>query len=578
MTPVNITMTNFLTHLKESALWLEAALPMLAALLVVVAAARLYFRSRRQLVFEAWVNMAEGTGADLGRSVADLLLFKLRFVKSIHDQSARKLETWQPSQDMPAFRHGLDEDIKLLGSVELGKYGNVVSSILMILFRLVPVFLRPAQLRGSIHKYGDQIRLLATVEWLGRRRGPQSSTHLWEVLQRQNTPDGLPETVEELAYRIYLDLTGEDVFKSWEAFREYTIGLSHYLSWVDLQRSADFEEAVKHYGKALELEPNNPAANYNLAILKYFRWREADNRDSIKLFRGALNAPQSRLKARAHSGLANALLSQFHRYNTRDPHLLTDAVYHGRMAITLDPQMDGAAKAYAYACHQMSEFQETSGLPADRLAAEGNRVTAISHYRRAYEINPNHYLAHNNLANLYLEWAKRTVDEPLKRERLHSAIAECQAALKINPAFVFAHDNLANTYFALGRFPDAAASYKDALQYKPDYPEAKNDLARLHLEPQFDGFDVEQAFLHHRDALAAIKDATAQQEKLCRQFVDRVEQACADLTPENRDSLERLRSPLAELHCHCLDKSVTINPRGSVASRTDSPLGTQISF
>ena len=571
-------MTNLLSQLKEALLWLEAALPLLAALLVVGAAARLYFRSRRQLVFEAWVNMAEGTGPDLGRSVADLLLFKLRFVKSIHDQSVRKLETWQPSQDMPAFRHGLDEDIKLLGSVELGKYGNVVSSILMILFRLVPVFLRPAQLRGSIHKYGDQIRLLATLESLGRRRGPQSATHLWEVLQRGGAPDALPETVEELAYRIYLDLTGEDIFKSWEAFREYTVGLSHYLSWVDLQRPADFDEAVKRYGKALELEPNNPAANYNLAILKYFRWLEADNLDSIELFRGALNAPQSRLKARAHSGLANALLSQFHRYNTRELHLLTDAVYHGRMAITLDPVMDGAAKAYAYACHQMSEFQEASGLPADRLAAERNREAAIAHYRRAYALNPRHYIAHNNLANLYLEWAKRTADESLKRDRLQSAIAECQAALKINPAFVFAHDNLANTYFALGRFPDAAASYKDALQYKPDYPEAKNDLGRLHLEPRFEGYDVEQAFLHHRDALAAIKDASAQREKLCRQFVDQVEPAATDLSPESRDSLERLRAPLTEMRCQCLDKVVKGNPRTPASSTSKSSSERQVSF
>jgi len=571
-------MTNLITHLKEAFLWLEAILPVLAALLVVGAAARLYFRSRRQLVFEAWVNMAEGTGADLGRSVADLLLFKLRFVKSIHDQSVRKLETWQPSQDMPAFRHGLDDDIKLLGSVELGKYGNVVSSILMILFRLVPVFLRPAQLRGSIHKYGDQIRLLATLEWLGRKRGPQSATHLWEVLQRQNSPDALPETVEELAYRIYLDLTGEDVFKSWEAFREYTIGLSHYLSWVDLQRPADYEEAVNRYGKALELEPNNPAANYNLAILKYFRWREVDNRDSIKLFRAALNATQSRLKARAHSGLANALLSQFHRFNTRDPHLLTDAVYHGRMAITLDPQMDGAAKAYAYACHQMSEFQESSGLPADRQAAERNRETAISYYRRAHALNPHHYIAHNNLANLYLEWGKRTADEPSRRERLQSAINECQAALKINPAFIFAHDNLANTYFALGRFPEADASYRDALQYKPDYPEARNDLARLHLEPQFEGHDVEQAFLHHRDALTAIKDAPAQREKLCRQFMDGVEAGSADLTPENCDSLERLRPALVELGCRCLDKIAANRQRTSAASAAYLSEGKKISF
>ena len=248
------------------------------------------------------------------------------------------------------------------------------------------------------------------------------------------------------------------------------------------------------------------------------------------------------------------------------------------MAITLDPQMDGAAKAYAYACHQMSEFQEASGLPADRLAAERNRETAIAHYRRAYALNPHHYIAHNNLANLYLEWAKRTADGSLKRIRLQSAIAECQAALKINPAFVFAHDNLANTYFALGRFADASSSYKDALQYKPDYPEAKNDLARLHLEPQFEGYDIEQAFLHHHDALAVIKDAPAQREKLCRQFVSRVEPAATDLAPEGRDSLERLRVPLMEMRCQCLDKVVKSNPRTSEGSTSDSSSDKQVSF
>ena len=215
---------------------------------------------------------------------------------------------------------------------------------------------------------------------------------------------------------------------------------------------------------------------------------------------------------------------------------------------------------------------------ADQTAIERNRETAVAHYRRAYALNPHHYIAHNNLANLYLEWAKRTVNESLKRERLKSAITECQAALRINPAFVFAHDNLANTYFALGRFPDAAASYKDALQYKPDYPEARNDLARLHLEPRFEGYDIEQAFLHHRDALTIIKDAPAQREKLCRQFVDRVEPAATDLSSESRGNLERLRTPLAEMGCQCLDKVVNIRPRAFLASAADSGSEKQVTF
>jgi tetratricopeptide (TPR) repeat protein len=537
-----------MTWLNQAILWIQQSLPLILLAICLAGAVLLYWRSRKEIVFEAWINMADSKDSDLGRSVADLLLFKLRFIKSIHEQSARNIDTWQPGQDMPAFRQGLDEDIKLLGSVELGKYGSVLGGVVAILFRLVPMILRPARLRGSIHKYGDQVRLLATLELGGRRRLNSRSCFLWEALGDDRASDYLPETIEGLAYRIYLDLTSEDLFKSWEAFRVYTMGLSHYLVWVDLQREVDADHAEKSYRQALLLEPNNPAVQYNLALLKYFQYRQADNEQAIMLFRNALNAPQNRLQAFAHSGLANSLLAQFNRFDVRDTQLLMDAVYHGRVAIAMDPKLDSAHKSYAYACHQFSE----SHPGATRAERALNRNLAILHYRKACELNPRHFIAHNNLGNLYLGWAQLTDNTTVRRKLLKQAIRECQAALKILPSYVFAHDNLANAHLGLGQFTKAAESYRDALQYKPDYPEAKNDYAMLHLEPGYEQHDLERAFLLHREALRDVPESEAQRRKLCRQFTERL-QANASVRCQPIVSVPKaLRESLAGLGCRCV--------------------------
>lgn len=523
-------MNEFTEALANAVTWAGETLPLLGVLLVFLVACIIYFRSRKNIIFEAWVNMTEDANSNLGRRVADLLLFKLRFVKRIHEQGSRKLETWQPNREMPAFRQTLDEDIQLLGSVELGKYGSVVSTFVMFVLRLVPMVFRPARLRGSIHRYGKQLRLLATLEKAGGENSSPGSVNLWEVVRMQETDELLAETVEELAYRVYLDLASDDLFKSWEAFRAYTNGMAHYVSWIDLERDNDFVEAEKLYRMALDLEPKNPAIKYNLALLLYFHWTAEENDEAISLFQGALNAPNLQLKARAQSGLASALAMKFHRYNVQDPRLLQDAIMHGRSAVTIGPDIDGAHKAYALACHQWSEhLRRTGGAPAE---IQTHREQAILHYRRAFDLNPKHFGAHNNLGNLYLEWGK-TLDGAARSEKFRAAKVEFESALRINPAYHHASDNLGNTCYEEGRstdqpalrqsrYAEAAQAFRNALQYEPTYPEATNDLAMLHLEPEHEPCSPEQAFNLHLQALRLVTRSVAHRQKLCRQFTSRL--------------------------------------------------------
>jgi tetratricopeptide (TPR) repeat protein len=492
--------------------------------IVVVISVVVYFRSRKQILFESWVNMYDSTDENLGRSIADLLLFKIGHIKNVHQRSTGPIGNWNIYRDVPAFQQSLDSDVKLLASVDVGKYGSFVNAVSALLFRLLPMVFRPAQLKGSIHKYGDRLQLLATLNFYKPPNLRISANNLWEVIQEKSSPELLPEAVEELAFRIYLDLTREELFKSWEGFQAYTNGLASYISYVDLQRSTDYDKAKAGYERALSLEPNNPAISYSLGVLEYYQWKATDNEEAIGHFVKAVASSQSSLRSYAHSGLANALAQKYHRYNVHDARLLEDAVYHSERAVEIDPDLDMSNRALAFSCHQLSEYQAASPDAAVRRLSAGNRDRAIKHYVRTYELNAQNYAAHNNLANLYLEWGKRerATDKVTSENSLRQAIRECEATLAINPQYHLGYDNLANTYYELRQMEKAAENYKNALRYKPDYPEGMNDLGALCLDMAYQGRNIPEALHNHQEALAVLPETELlRKKKLCAFFGQR---------------------------------------------------------
>ncbi len=541
-----------MTLLTEIAKFLsESWLPLLA-LLVLAISFVVYFRSRKQILFESWVNMSDGKDTDLGRSVADLLLFKIRYIKSVHEKSAGSLGNWNIYRDVPAFRQSLDEDVKLLASVELGKYGSFVTAVTSVLFRLLPMVFRPARLKGSIHRHGTHLQLLATLEFSSKSRWQNISTFLWEVAQPDSTEERVPDAVEQLAFRIYLDLTSEELFKSWEGFRDYTKGLESYIRYIGLQQDADYEAAKKCYGAALKIEPNNPAVKYSMGVLEYYRWKTSNNDAAIRMFQESLGSSQAGLRAYAHSGLANALSQKYSRYNFRDPHLLEDAKFHAQRAIEIDPELDMSNRALAFACHQLSEYQAVQRDSNQEKQSATNRELAIKHYRKAYELNSQNYPAHNNLANLYLEWGirERATNPARAGKNLQKAIHECEETLAINPQFHLAYDNMANAYYEMKEFDKAYEGYRNALRYRPNYPEGGNDLAALFVDRIFPQRNPAESLRLHQEALAMLPEPESEQQrrKLCTQYGKRWKAAGED--PSVLD--DEIRRKLRAAKCSCV--------------------------
>ena len=529
----------------------DSWLPLLVVIVLAVALV-VYVRTRKQILFESWINMSDGKDTDLGRSVADLLLFKIRYIKSVHEKSAGSLGNWNIYRDVPAFRQSLDEDVKLMASIELGKYGSFVTAVTSVLFRLLPMVFRPARLKGSIHKHGTRLQLLSTLEFSSKSRWQSVSTFLWEVVQPDSTDETVPDAVEQLAFRIYLDLTREELFKSWEGFRSYTKGLENYIRYVGLQQDPDYEAAKESYGAALKIEPNNPAVKYSLGVLEYYRWKTSNNDAAIRMFQESLGASQSSLRAYAHSGLANALSQRYSRYNFRETHLLEDAKFHAQRAVEIDPDLDMSNRALAFACHQLSEFEAASSDAEQNKLSANNRELAIKHYRKSYELNPQNFPAHNNLANLYLEWAirERTANPARASRNLQKAIEECEQTISINPQFHLAYDNMANAYYEMNDFEKAYDGYRNALRYRPNYPEGANDLAGLFLVKAFRHNNAPESLRLHHEALAMLSESESdrQRRKLCTQYGKRWKAAGAD--PAALD--DEIRRKLKASMCTCV--------------------------
>lgn len=128
-----------------------------------------------------------------------------------------------------------------------------------------------------------------------------------------------------------------------------------------------------------------------------------------------------------------------------------DALSHFRKALEIDPNYPEANNNLGYA-----------------LAQKGNWADAIRFYRIAMQVRPNFAKAHNNLGICLAQMGKP--DE---------ALAEFREALRIDPDYAKAHSNLAIVLLQLGRRAEAVAHLRETLRLKPEDEEAKAHLREL---------------------------------------------------------------------------------------------------
>jgi tetratricopeptide (TPR) repeat protein len=210
---------------------------------------------------------------------------------------------------------------------------------------------------------------------------------------------------------------------------------AHYNLGNTLFQKGNVDEAIVHYKKALQINPDSMEAHYNLgnALLQKGSVDEA-----IAHFQKALQIKPN--DAEANNNLGNALFQKGS---------VDEAIVQYQKALQIEP-----------------DYAEAHNNLGNALLQKGNLDEAISHFQKALQIEPDFAEAQNNLGNALL--IKDNVDE---------AIAHFQKALQIEPNYAKAHYNLGRALLTKGNVEEAIVQYQKALQIEPDYAKVLNNLA-----------------------------------------------------------------------------------------------------
>ena len=246
-------------------------------------------------------------------------------------------------------------------------------------------------------------------------------------------------------------------------------GFAHNNLALALAGRGQVDDAIAHYQKALEINPDHARAHNNLAVALAGRG-EIDS--AIAHYQKALEIKLD--YAEAHNNLALALagrgqidsaIAHYQKALEINPHF-AEAHYNLALALASRKQVDLAIAHYQKALEINPDFAEAHDNLAVALAGRGQVGSAIAHYEKALEIKPDYPQVRCNLANVLA--GRGQVDE---------AVAHYQKALEINPHFAEARYNLAVVLAGRGQVDEAVANYQKALEIKPDFAEAHYNLA-----------------------------------------------------------------------------------------------------
>ena len=230
---------------------------------------------------------------------------------------------------------------------------------------------------------------------------------------------------------------------------------THTVLGRALSEKGESEEAVEHFERALEIDPQYAYAHNNLG---YELAQKGKTDEALSHYYAALESePDLTL---AHNNLGNLLLD-LGRYE--------EAVSHFEHALRVHPYDEHAEYNLARALAEQGKFEQ-----------------AIAHYVRAADNNPEDPKAPNNLGLAYAALG-----------RSEEAIASYREALRRDPGYPNAHNNLGYEFGKIGKIDAAIEQYEEALKLDPQYGLAHNNLGNVLAEQG----KADQAIAHFLKAI-----------------------------------------------------------------------------
>jgi tetratricopeptide (TPR) repeat protein len=225
----------------------------------------------------------------------------------------------------------------------------------------------------------------------------------------------------------------------------------HFLGVISYQLQ-NYDSAILHIKKSLQIKPTNSDAYYNLG--RAFQ-KKGEPNDAIKYYQKAVQQNPYFIDAYLNignlfqeTGKLDEAIINYQKATDIDPNF-AGAHYNLGVVFQEKDQLNEAIAAYQKAIHLNPSYADAYHDLGYLLQMNGELDEAIRCYQKALEISPNLFDAYNNLGRAFQE--QRKLDE---------AITSYQKALQINPDFADAHWNIALINLLKGNFIEGWKGYE----------------------------------------------------------------------------------------------------------------------
>jgi len=307
---------------------------------------------------------------------------------------------------------------------------------------------------------------------------------------------------------------------------------------VALAEQGRTREAIRHYAKALRINPGYEESYFNLGNALQVQGKTAEAIDAYLM---ALRIEPA--NAKAHINLGNALhkhgrtaIASDHFFEALrlDPE---NKEAHTGLGIALQGQGEiEASIAHYYQAlrtdHNYKEAHHNLGVALDAL---GRTAEAIYHFSEALRIDPDNAATHTELGlalkrkgkiDQALEHYLQALQKDPEYKKAHLSLADAlqekgktaeasrhyKETLRIDPNYKEAHFNLGNVLQSQGKIKEAIGHYAEAVRIDPDFFEAHNNLAAALMRVG----NIDKAVFHFKAVLRITPDNINAQKNLKR--------------------------------------------------------------
>jgi len=229
-------------------------------------------------------------------------------------------------------------------------------------------------------------------------------------------------------------------------------------------KAKDFDNAILHYKKAIELDPTNLIFHTNLAAV-YFEMKKLDEciqECTLAVEVGREQRADFKLIAKAYNRMGTA-------HRKKGELELAKGAYEKALTEHRTPdyrqnlsEVESAIKKIAEAAYVNPELADQEKQKGNDCFKKGDFANGVKHYSEAIKRNPSDAKIYSNRAACYT-----------KLTAFDLALKDCDKSIELDAGFIKAYLRKGNVLKAMGQHQKAMDVYEKAMEIDPNNAEAK---------------------------------------------------------------------------------------------------------